>query len=127
MARFTNATINAALGHLRTDIRDGKAIVYFKDQGVPHLKRLIVAYLFENTIEVSDALSSEYFNPQTLRRFDKLFDVPSYLGDFGTSTVYPTQDDTAKAIQNFMNRRIDPWAHIRPSTEVLNEAASVNV
>jgi hypothetical protein len=124
MARFTNKTINVALGELRTNIREGKTIVYFRNEGVEHLKRLIVAALGGEAN--SDAwFSKEFFNPQTLRRFEKLFDVPTYIMVSGSNT-YPTQDDTATALQNFINRRSDPWAHVRPSTSDLEAAAMLN-
>lgn len=112
MARFTNKTINAALSELRISIREGRTTVYFRDKGVIHLKRLVGAAL-------DVPFSKEYFNPQTLRRFDKLFETVPFA-------PFPTQDDTATALQNFINRRSDPWAHVRPSTADLEAAAMLN-
>lgn len=109
MARFRNTTINKALVELRTSIREGKTTVYFKDQGPSHLKRLVAAAL-ETTVEMLD--NNEYFNPQTVHRLNVLFNVPFDALNF--NKVYPTQDDTATALQNFINRRKDPWAHVRP-------------
>lgn len=130
MTRFTNTTINAALGELRTSIREGKTTVYFRDQGVSHLKRLVLAALGLYATD-EEGFSKENFNPQTVRRFEKLFDVPVYAEidvyypDKMQGKRFPTQEETATAIQNFMNRRMDPWAHVRPSTEVLLAGAQV--
>lgn len=49
------------------------------------------------------AFNTGNFHPKTLQRFATLFDIP----------VGISQDDTAWALQNFMNRRKDPWAFAR--------------
>lgn len=127
MTRLLNTTINYALGDLRTKIREGKITVYFRDEGVGHLKRLVAGAFGYNSEVLID---KDVFNPQTIRRFEKLFDVP--VGQMGSEYInnldarYPTQDETATAIQNFINRRSDPWAHVRPSTSDLEAAAMLN-
>lgn len=128
MSRFTNTNVKLTLSDLRSKIRNGVVVVGYSSGGIDALRsNVAVAFGIDK-----DDFNTENFNPQTFRRFAKLFDVPN-LGQMGSNYMdnlarrWPTQDETATALQNFINRRSDPWAHVHPSTEVLLEAASVSV
>lgn len=108
--RYTNNDIKLTLGDLRSKIRNGQITVFFRDNGPTQL-RVVVAAAFGID---KDAFNSENFNPQTMKRFAKLFDVPRTpitATTSGAAWLYPSQDDVATALQNFLNRRADPWSH----------------
>lgn len=98
--RFTNPEINTALRNLRVQIREGKVNVQHAFAG--NFSRVVSAALG------NAEFNSENFNPQTVRRFTELFNVPQN-GD-----KWPSQDQTAWALQNFINRRGSVWAHVLP-------------
>lgn len=111
--RLSNDTINASLRDLRVQIREGKVNVQhaFPD----NFQRVVLTAL-------GAADTPENFNPQTLRRLNVLFDVPPL--DKG----YPSQDQTAWAIQNFINRRSNPWSHVtRSQVEDTDDMSSMHV
>lgn len=129
MAKYTNKDIAAVLGKLRSDIRNGATIYDGR------LKETVYSAFINAPGEVmsGDFFSPDNFNPQTLKRFEKLFEVPreprsneTRTGGGGLSQIkawrYPTQDDYAWALQNFINRRANPWAHVvlteKKSTEL---------
>lgn len=110
MPRMTNNDINTDLTYLRTSIRDGNTIVSYREDEQA-LRNVVAATLGIDR----DAFNSENFKPQTLKRFASLFDVPKWptTGTTpNTAWIFPTQDETAAAIQNFMNRRKNPWSHV---------------
>jgi hypothetical protein len=119
MARYTNADIKEKLGDLRSKIRDGKVTLYFRTD--KDALRKAVAFAFD--LQDPDAFNTENFNSQTLVRFAKLFDIPK------VEFRYPSQDDAAWALQNFINRRANPWAHVTgtPDAVLATEASPINV
>lgn len=96
--RLSNESINSALRDLRVQIREGKVHVQHAFAG--NFPRVVSGAL--GGVEYN----SDNFNPQTINRLTVLFNVPQN-GD-----KWPTPDQTAWALQNFINRRSDPWAHI---------------
>lgn len=104
MARFTNKTINEALTDLRKGLRTGTVKVTQGD-----LRSLVAIDLGIG----KDDFNTENFNPQTLKRLAHLFENVPMKPRTGTTQIvamgYPSQDDYAWALQNFMNRRADPW------------------
>lgn len=108
MSRYTNNDIKLTLSDLRSKIRNGVVTVTYNVYGAKALRIRVEATFGVKITSTAD------FNSQTLRRFEKLFDVPSELLDFGQTLKWPTQDETATALQNFINRRSDPWSHVRP-------------
>lgn len=129
MSRYTNNDIKLTLSDLRSKIRNGVVVVGYKTTALALRQAVALAFKTDAVTFNTDA----NFNPQTVRRFEKLFDVPvcdnlaEYKAGAASIVHYPTQDETATALQNFLNRRADPWSHVRPSTETLLAAASVNV
>lgn len=97
--------INVQLSYLREQLRTGKNRIVFSVN--KNALRLEVASLFGIG---QDDFNTENFHRRTLRRFAKLFDVPITDAFY----AYPTQDETAWALTNFINRRSDPWSHVRP-------------
>lgn len=108
--RYTNADSKITLGNLRTAIRNGTVNIG------GGLLRDAVASAFGID---KDAFNTENFAAPTLKRFAALFDVPKTPKDT-TSLIkawnYPSQDDYATALQNFINRRNRPWAHVTGQT-----------
>src|SRR6185369_6789091 len=53
--------------------------------------------------------------PRSAERLNKLFDVPYTTTQIGSIVRkgWPTPDNYAWAVQNFINRRSDPWAFKR--------------
>lgn len=99
---WTNKRINEALTPLRDSYRAGTLEITYED-----------------TLEarVTGVLSGDTFNEQTQKRLNALFSVPSSIYTSVTPKAairWPTPTDTARALQNFMNRRLDPWAHTKP-------------
>lgn len=107
MSNYTNNDIKLTLGQLSSDLRNGRITI--TGGGL----RSAVASFFGID---KDAFNTENFNPQTLKRFATLFDVPKYVASPEGSKIvqwkYPTQDDYAWALRNFINRRAVPWAHV---------------
>lgn len=134
--RYTNNDIKLTLSDLRSKIRNGQVTLHFRPiPGKPNTGggsqlRNVVANAFGID---ADAFNTDNFIPMTLKRFAKLFDVPSYPQtsvDAGSSFRYPSQDDAAWALQNFINRRADVWSHVRPTppkAEVLEANGVGNV
>lgn len=130
--RYTNNDIKLTLSSLRSQIRNGQVTLYFRAlPGRPaeggNALRKAVANAFGFGV---DDFNTENFNPQTLKRFAKLFDVPTVVPPMGTLPVtYPSNDEAAWAIQNFINRRADPWSHIRVDTSpvLATEVSPINV
>lgn len=102
--RFNITDIKLTLSDLRAQVRSNSTVISVRTD--KKYLRLAVASAFGID---PDAFNTENFNPQTLRRFAHLFDVP-FL-DHGDHQHYPSQDDIATALQNFINRRKDVWAH----------------
>lgn len=116
MSRFTNTNVKLTLSDLRSKIRNGVVIVSYSSGGIDALRSTVaVAFGIDK-----DDFNTENFNPQTFRRFAKLFDVPMIKGELD-KIYYPTQDETATALQNFINRRADPWSHSRPVAIISDE------
>lgn len=111
MARFTNKSINEALLGLRNDIRNGHITLAFRTDSQA-LRKAVAATL---GIDGPDAFNTENFNKQTLQRFATFFAVPRQPVT-STSQIaawrYPSTDEVAWAMQNFMNRRANPWSHV---------------
>ncbi|SRR6266403_5880827 len=123
--RYSNKDINTALTELRNQLRDGRTTLYFRSEGSAALRKVIAGLLGIDP----DAFNSENFKPQTLKRWAALFDVPRFpvTGHWKLSTWrYPSQDDTAWAIQNFINRRAKPWEFLKPTSEQFVESNTVN-
>lgn len=104
MARFSNYDIRLLLSDLRSKIRNGAVTVNYKTIGGSALADTVASRFGVLGFDKAN------FNPQTVKRFAMLFEVPHY--DEGGVRHWPTQDDTATALQNFINRRSDPWAHV---------------
>lgn len=111
MSRFTNDTINRKLSNLRQKLRDGTVTV-----SGGRLKEAVEFELSNEgliiTLPSVGFFTAARFNPQTLRRFETLFEVP--MTDHQDHVHYPTQDEYAWALNNFQNRRSDPWKHVKP-------------
>ncbi len=118
MAQYINADIKLTLSDLRSKIRNGQITLYFRSE--PQALRKAVAFAFG--LQDADSFNTENFNPQTLKRFAKLFDVPQFINE-ELATRYPSNDDAAWALQNFINRRADPWSHVRPDNTVTATSA----
>lgn len=103
MAQYTNDDIKLTLSDLRSKIRNGKITLYFRDDANALRNAIASAFGIDK-----DAFNSENFNPQTMRRFAKLFAIPTRAE---SSFQYPSQDDVATALQSFINRRANPWSH----------------
>lgn len=107
MSNYTNNDIKLTLGQLSSDIRNGRVIV----SGGALRPAVAAAFGIDK-----DAFNTENFNPQTLKRFATLFDVPKYVASPEGSKIvqwkYPNQDDYAWALRNFINRRAVPWSHV---------------
>lgn len=119
---LTNTQIKLTLSDLRSKIRNGVVTVSYKTIGSSALKDIVASKFGVLDFNKHD------FNPQTLRRFEVLFDVPKPPTLFGTlpdKMLWPTQDDTATALQNFINRRSDPWAHVKPAVVTVDIQPSV--
>lgn len=97
MSRMKNSDINAALTDLRKDLRDGSVTIYTRPENT-NFRTILLQYLG------IDDFTPEHMNPQTIRRFETLLEVPN---------TPKSQDNIAWAIQNFINRRGDPWRHVR--------------
>lgn len=114
-SRFNNNDLFIALSDLRSAIRNGTVTLYFRTDP-DALRKAVAATL---SLQDADAFNTENFNPQTLKRFATLFAVPR-RSETSTSKIaawrYPSQDDAAKALQNFINRRANPWSHFRDDT-----------
>lgn len=102
--RFTTNDIKLTLSELRSQVRNSNTVISVRVD--KKYLRFAVASAFGID---ADAFNVENFNPQTLLRFSHLFDVPSV--DHGDHTHVPTQDEIATALQNFINRRKNVWAH----------------
>lgn len=110
---YNESYIAQNIRDLRDDIRDGSNKVT-RD----NFRQKVLGYLAIG----QDALA---FNvkKRALPRFVKLFDIPvTYnAGDLANGAfvtpVKITQDDYAWALQNFLNRRADPWAFKRTELE----------
>jgi len=103
MSRYTNEDIKLTLSALRSDVRNGRTIV------ANGQLRNVVAQAFGFDV---DAFNTENFNPQTFRRFAKLFAIPQGVSQDSGTVRWPSQDEYAWALQNFINRRGNPWAHV---------------
>lgn len=111
MSNYTNNDIKLTLGQLSSDIRNGRTRIVLGNF------RTIVATAFGID---KDAFNTENFNPQTLKRFATLFAEPKTPKDTTSAIAsynYPTQDQYAWALRNFINRRAEPWAHVTGKTE----------
>lgn len=53
--------------------------------------------------------NTENFRPATLKRFADFFAFPHHFDNETGSYHLPTQDEIAWAVQNFINRRKNPW------------------
>lgn len=110
MARYKTQDIKLILSDLRSKVRNGVITISYTRDGVNALRNAVIS-AFDNR-----EFSSEHFNPQTLLRFDQLFDVPNFPRTSVSqisATKWPTADETAWALQNFINRRAEPWSHVR--------------
>lgn len=126
--RLNNEDIKVALTSLRDNLRQGKVTVYFRATGPQALRNAVAHFL---GLQDADSFNTENFNPQTLKRWASLFDVPRWpqtAPTAGAAWVYPSQDDTATALQNFINRRARPWSHVEDITATAAETGvAVNV
>lgn len=118
--KYTNATLKVSLTAFRNQLRDGTVKVKYGVYGENAVKQALALCLAVTEFTPTS------FNEQTLARFATLFEAPR-TPQTGTlpSTVawkYPTQDETASAVQNFINRRRDPWAHVRPASDFTSSA-----
>lgn len=99
MSAFTNKQINEVLTSLRDDLRDGRVNLPIR-LNRNALKEEISKRL---GVEGEALVCGPAVNPQTRGRFAILFaQMPQEV----------TQDDVAKALQNFMNRRKEPWLFV---------------
>lgn len=99
MSTYSNKQINVILTSLRADLREGKVNLPLRFNRSA-LKQEIARRI---GVQPDDLACGEAFNPQTRDRFAILF------------TQQPqevTQDDVAKALQNFINRRKEPWLFV---------------
>jgi hypothetical protein len=103
MNKITGNTIKMALSDMRDDLRSGTVDVRYGK-----LEEIVSEYFvlpkgapFDNTL----------FKNSAVTRFRTLFAVPN-LGDETVGDVWPTAAEYARALQNFINRRKNPWAHV---------------
>lgn len=106
--RLNAHDIFAALTSFRNDLRTGVVTVSYRTD--PQALRFAAATAL--SLKDSDEFNTNNFNPQTLKRFANLFDVPFDINEEDRTTDWPTQDETATAVQNFLNRRFNPWSHV---------------
>jgi hypothetical protein len=104
MSRLTNSQIKSALTELRVALREGKQRVGMENSNA--LKTVVGAALRglypEGTVVLdADLFSRKSMHPTTASRF------AAFFGEAPVDRVAP--DDIAWALQNFMNRRADPW------------------
>lgn len=112
MSRFTNTNVKLTLSDLRSKIRNGVVTVSYRDNPKSLWYNVAVAFGID-----PDDFNTDNFNPQTYRRFGKLFAIPTFMGSSQLfARQFPSQDETATALQNFINRRSDPWSHVRKLT-----------
>jgi hypothetical protein len=100
VSQFNRNEVATNLQQLRNDLRSGKArINWAKKDGF----REIVASVFG--LKPTD-FNTKNFRRSTLDRFARLFAVPK-----GAALDWrnPTPDETAWALQHFINRRHDVW------------------
>lgn len=109
-ARLNNEDIKFYLTNLRRELRSNNTWINFRN---PTDFRTVVAAALG--IEDKDSFNTQNFDPQVVRRFANLFDVP----------VHPTQNEAATALQNFINRRANPWAHLSVSATEADPVASL--
>jgi hypothetical protein len=95
-SEFSSKEVAYLLRFIRDDIRTGKYPVVNKE-----FKQHVVFYMGFNDEKKLLCASEGVVNNGTAERFGKLFAVPA---------GQVTQDDYAWAIQNFINRRAEPWA-----------------
>ena len=105
---MSNKVVNMKLMMLRVDLRNGKVRVMDGD-----LKSVVM-----------ERLGPVKLHPATEARFTKLFNVPWWTDGQG-KTRHPSQDDYARAIQNFINRRFEPWAWFADTVTVDNSGVSL--
>lgn len=112
--RWTNDDINISLAQLRELIRVGAIHVALNAKpGEGYNMRDVVAHALGID---PDAFNTQNFKPKTLLRFAQLLGTEKLLN--------PTQDQIAWALTNFINRRKDPWEHVRPDeVSTSNESA----
>lgn len=115
---FTNSQIATLLGSARIDLRNGVRRVYYSQNGKDALRTFF--YLRFNVTDLSA------FKKPMQKRLETLFDVPQITTAEG-STRFPTQDETAWALQNFINRRAEPWAFFTRKAEALDTAQQPSV
>lgn len=120
MSNYTNNDIKLTLGQLSSDLRNGVVTI------TGGLLRNAIAQRFGIS---PDAFNTENFNPQTLKRFATLFDVPKtpLLTEKITGWKYPTQDQYAWALRNFINRRANPWSHVTPTPVSLTQGEGLGL
>lgn len=119
--RFTNFDIKNTFTFLRAQFRSGATTVSVRTDKFALRKAVAEAFGIQQ-----DAFNTDNFNPQTFKRLAHLFDVP-FL-DHGDHQHYPSQDDIATALQNFINRRKDVWSHFHlkgVKADLSNEHAAV--
>lgn len=106
-SRFNSYEVNERMNSLRTALRTGSTrISRLPGQPYPVVLRASVASVFGLR---PDDFNTEFFAPATLRRFAAFFAVPQIL-DLETGALHsPSQDELAWAVQNFINRRKEPW------------------
>jgi hypothetical protein len=112
--RLERKFIEEKLRNARDNIREGRDTVTastFREAmkewlGVPH-------EAFDTAVG-----RNTYFKQGIFSRIEKLLNVPSYPG-----AAEPTPDQFAWAIQNFLNRRSDPWQNYRQAVARKNVEA----
>lgn len=102
--RFNRKDLQGTLTIFRNNLREGKVILNWNE---PNNLRINVASVFG--IKPQD-FNAEYFDKRTIERFAALFAVP--LGP-NLDWRHPTLDEVATAVQNFINRRQEPWVFFK--------------
>lgn len=105
MARFNNRDIKARLSSLRSAIREG--VVHLTFSKNPSVLWNVMYRTFDDKPWTVDN-----FNPQTLVRLNAFVDTMPVL-NHGDHEHFPTSDEVATAIQNFINRRANPWVNVK--------------
>jgi hypothetical protein len=109
--RLNNTQIKQALTTIRTDLREGKVRVSHENRAET-LKTVIGLELRSRIADIAaihvtpqGVFDTQWMNPQTAKRFDAFFAAVPTGGCLA-------QDDVAWALQNFINRRAEPWAFL---------------
>lgn len=105
--RFNRADVAYAMGAFRKSLRLGMVRVS-RLPGIPFETALRREVAAQFGIKSTD-FNTDYFAPATLKRLADFFEFPHHFDKTTGTYETPTQDEIAWAVQNFINRRKQPW------------------